>query len=427
VPRLKLTEKSIAKMPAPDPSGRQLLHWDTELRGFAILCSGVSNTRAYVCQRDLPDGRTRRVTLGKVNEVALAEARARAANMLDELRRGIDPKDKPVSEMTLRATLDAYLAARKDLRPASVDGYRRAIERYLANWLDRPLRSITPEMVEEGHRAIAAAVEMRHRTAYKAEASQPDKTKSKAAGYSGSATANASMRILRILWNFAAERTPELPANPVRRLRRQWFAEPRREGLVRTDELPAFYKAVTALPNPVARDYIALLLFTGLRRREAASLTWGDIDLGQRVIRLPATRTKAGRKLDLPMTDFVYDLLVTRRAVGDAKFVFPANSKSGHIEEPQHPLAPVRDVCSVAVSAHDLRRTFITIAESADISPLALKALVNHSLGGSDVTSGYIMMTAERLRAPAQKVADRIKQLCGITEVAGANVTRLVV
>jgi len=61
----------------------------------------------------------------------------------------------------------------------------------------------------------------------------------------------------------------------------------------------------------------------------------------------------------------------------------------------------------------DLRRTYITAAESADISPLALRALVNHSLGG-DVTSGYIVMTPERLREPAQRVCERLKVLCGI-------------
>jgi hypothetical protein len=64
MPRVKLTEKTIAKMKAPDPSGRQVLHWDTELRGFAVLCSGVSNARTYIAQRDLPNGRARRVTVG---------------------------------------------------------------------------------------------------------------------------------------------------------------------------------------------------------------------------------------------------------------------------------------------------------------------------------------------------------------------------
>jgi hypothetical protein len=34
------------------------------------------------------------------------------------------------------------------------------------------------------------------------------------------------------------------------------------------------------------------------------------------------------------------------------------------------------------------------------MSPLALKALVNHAIGG-DVTAGYFQMTTERLRAEA--------------------------
>jgi hypothetical protein len=68
-----------------------------------------------------------------------------------------------------------------------------------------------------------------------------------------------------------------------------------------------------------------------------------------------------------------------------------------------------------------LRRTYVTTAESADISPLAMKALVNHSLG-NDVTSGYVQMTTERLREPAQRVADRLCQLCGIGEPVGENV-----
>jgi integrase len=72
----------------------------------------------------------------------------------------------------------------------------------------------------------------------------------------------------------------------------------------------------------------------------------------------------------------------------------------------------VAEATGIRVSAHDLRRTYITVAESADISPLAMKALVNHSLG-NDVTSGYVVMTAERLREPAQRVADRLKTLCG--------------
>src|SRR5262245_52002692 len=307
MPRLKLTEKAIAKLKAPDPSGRQILHWDNELRGFAVLCSGVSNSRTYVVQRDLPNGRARRVTVGAVNEISLTVARARAADMLDDLRRGHDPKTSKKNAITLRATLEAYFAARKDLRPASIKGYRTVTEKYLTNWLDQPLRNINSEMVENRHRAIVAEI-------------------GRGGRYKGTTAANFAMRALRVLWNFQAERLLDLPPNPVR-LRRQWYAEPRRERIVPTDQLAKFYQAVCALANPVARDYLLFVLFTGLRRSEARSLRWEDIDLSERIIRVPAARTKSGRKLNLPMSDFVRDLLVARRALGNAGFVFPGPGK----------------------------------------------------------------------------------------------------
>jgi integrase len=137
------------------------------------------------------------------------------------------------------------------------------------------------------------------------------------------------------------------------------------------------------------------------------------------VIRLPAQRAKNNRALALPMTDFVRDLLVARRSLGNANFVFPSNGRSGHIEEARAWLEAVRAATGIEFSTHDLRRTFITVAESANISPYALKALVNHALGSS-VTESYINMTPARLREPAQRVADRLKMLCGISDPTGA-------
>jgi len=124
------------------------------------------------------------------------------------------------------------------------------------------------------------------------------------------------------------------------------------------------------------------------------------------------------------MSDYVQDLLIARRSLGDAKWVFPSSSASGHLEEPRFALDLVAEACGIRRSAHDLRRTFITVAESVDISPLALKALVNHSLG-RDVTSGYVVMTAERLREPAQRICTRIKALCGIADPTCEKVATL--
>jgi integrase len=384
MPTVKLTERAINKLRAPDPSGKQILHWDAELKGFAVLCSGTTNTKTYIVQRTLPDGRDRRVTVGAVNELSLEKATALAADMLHALRHGHDPKKK-IDNPTLRATLETYLTARRDLRPASVALYRQVVEKTLSSWLDRPLREIDGDMVENRHRAIAAAI-------------------SKGGVSDGIVTANVAMRTFRTLYNFAAERTPDLPPNPVRRLRRQWFTEPKRKRVVPEEKMAEFYNAVCDLKHPVQRDYLLMLMFTGMRRTECASLRWEDIDLAKRVFRVQAAATKTGNKLELPMSDIVHDLLVKRRALGNAGgFVFPGKSEGKFIIGTTAPLRTVAKACGVQVSAHDLRRGFITIAESTDISIMSLKALVNHTLG-SDVTEGYVQMRIKRLREPVQRV-----------------------
>ena len=90
----------------------------------------------------------------------------------------------------------------------------------------------------------------------------------------------------------------------------------------------------------------------------------------ERVIRLPAAATKAGRKLDLPMSDYIRDMLIARRALGNAGFVFPGRGASRHISDTIKPFRAIAKASGIAVSAHDLRRTFATIAENTEgISP----------------------------------------------------------
>ncbi len=66
----------------------------------------------------------------------------------------------------------------------------------------------------------------------------------------------------------------------------------------------------------------------------------------------------------------------------------------------------------ITFSCHDLRRTFITIAESLDIPHYALKRLINHTDGG-DVTAGFIVTEVERLRAPTERITDCIRERIG--------------
>jgi hypothetical protein len=60
-PKIRLNQRVVDELSAPDPSGKQKFHWD---RGFGVRCSGKTNGKSYVVQHDLPDGRARRITVG---------------------------------------------------------------------------------------------------------------------------------------------------------------------------------------------------------------------------------------------------------------------------------------------------------------------------------------------------------------------------
>lgn len=384
---MKLTQRAVERLPAPDLSGKPKIHWDDELRGFGVLVSGVTATKSFIVQHDLPGGKSRRVTIARVGMLPLPGARKQAIRALLEMQAGKDPKAGRKTGRrgapTLRKALDAYIVGSPKLRPASVRNYRGAVARWLAAWADRPLSEIGRDMVQARY---AELVEQ-----------------------SGAAAGNMAMAVLRAIWNHAADADPALPPNPVR-LGKQWREIPRRTRKVDFSAMPAFWSALQAAPNSVQRDYVTLLLFTGLRKLEAASLRWSDIDFGAGTLTIPAERTKNGVAFVLPMSDFVADLLARRRALGDlGGFVFPAASRSGHLSDIGGAFAGIERACGIRVSCHDLRRTYATIAARI-VSGYTLKRLLNHS-SRSDVTAGYVQIGADELRGDVERIAARITEL----------------
>ena len=152
------------------------------------------------------------------------------------------------------------------------------------------------------------------------------------------------------------------------------------------------------------RDYLIFLLFTGLRRTEAAKLKWEDIDFEDRTFTIH--QTKNGDPLVLPMSDYIYEMLCNRHNRHTGEYVFPGPGREGFLAEPKKAIYKVAVSSCVSFTCHDLRRTFITIAEGLDLPYYALKRLMNHRI--NDVTSGYIVMDVNRLREPTQKIADYI-------------------
>jgi hypothetical protein len=90
--KTKLTLRLI-KSVRPDPA-RDTLVWDCELIGFGLRVSR-GGVKSYVVQYRAPDGRDRRLTLGKRGSaLTLEEARKLAAKRLLEAKNDRDPAEE---------------------------------------------------------------------------------------------------------------------------------------------------------------------------------------------------------------------------------------------------------------------------------------------------------------------------------------------
>ncbi|WP_424547042.1 tyrosine-type recombinase/integrase [Shinella zoogloeoides] len=300
----------------------------------------------------------------------------------------MDPNAEKRREVAVKLTLadafDTFFAARPQLSAHTVQNYTRTAKLYLKAWRKKPINEITRQMVLKRHQELSAEI--------------------------GKTTANNVMRHLRSVYNFAAATHDEFPPNPVQILTqaRAWHREQRRQTLVTALDLPSWWKAVMAEPEH-SRDFLLMALFTGMRRGELMALRWDNVDLKARTLHLP--KTKNGDPLNLPLSTFLAELLTERFERADASpYVFPGPGKGGHLVETKKFLLRVSAGSGVSFTLHDLRRTFITIAESLDVPYYALKRLLNHRATG-DVTGGYIVVNAERLRGPVEQVAKRILEL----------------
>ncbi|MBK1726801.1 tyrosine-type recombinase/integrase [Halorhodospira neutriphila] len=395
---LKFTKTTLERI-EPPAKGRATYH-DTDTPGLSLRVTD-SGAKSFCIQRRV-NGRVKRVTIGRFPDWTVQQARKRAKTLLANMVEGTDPvaakKAEQARKVTLAEVFEEYLATRKTLKRKTVKDYRRVMDEAVPDWKGKPVAEITKDDVAQRHAHLGE----NH----------------------GPAWANLSMRTLRALFNFAKKYEDEqgrsiLPENPVERLSqtRAWYKVDRRRNLIKRHQLPDWFDAVEALDNPVARDYLLFLLFTGMRRSEAARLRWSEVDFKGQTFTV--YDTKNSEPLELPLSAPLVEILERRReAAGDHTYVFPARTGDGPIQEPKKAIEKVRKASGTEFSCHDLRRTFSTVAESVDVPHYALKRLLNHKTNSADVTGGYIVLDVERLREPMERIADYLLKAGGHKEGA---------
>ncbi len=115
------------------------------------------------------------------------------------------------------------------------------------------------------------------------------------------------------------------------------------------------------------------------------------------------------RVVQLPLADFLSNILERRSKTRTSDYVFPGKLK-GRMAEPTTLVEEVRKASGITFIPHDLRRTFATMAESLDLSWKTVKSLLNHKMD-DDVTAGCVISEAERLRSAMQRVTDTLREI----------------
>ena len=389
---MRITKSFVDKITPPPVKANgkpdQAFYRDSDISGFGLRIT-TAGAISFIVEKRI-QGKVKRITLGRYGNLTVEQARKEAMRFLGEIAIGKDPiadkKNQQIEKTTLLDAFEDYLQTRKDLKASTIHDYRLSINGAFKDWQNKPLIEISKDMVQ-----------LRHTTL----------------GERSHARANNAMRVLRAIFNHAISKYEDTKGNtvimfnPVNRLSqtRAWYKVERRRTLIKVHQLSDWFAATRQLNNETTRDYLHLVLFTGLRRSEASRLQWNDVDFKDRTLTI--NETKNHQVHVLPLSDFLYDLLTRRHENKENIFVFPSASERGYLLDPKTAIKRVSTLSGVTFTLHDLRRTFITIAESLDIPAYALKRLLNHK-DSNDVTAGYIVSNVERLREPMQRITDFI-------------------
>jgi integrase len=138
--------------------------WDTVVPGLGLRYSGRKKTWFYVfhspeCRDEKGGRRRRRLTLGDYPKLTLAEARAKAAELRDQIQRGLDPAvtRRPKAEVDLRFRalgLD-YIEFKAKPKKQRWDHDWSSLRSLLPVFGDRLAASITTDEIRQYLRATA--------------------------------------------------------------------------------------------------------------------------------------------------------------------------------------------------------------------------------------------------------------------------------
>lgn len=370
MPKKNLTQLTIDRLPTP--RGHQVTYWDTQLTGFNLRMSpGGAKTFNVVYGTD-----RKRVTIGRYPIVSLAAARKRAREIL--LQAVLHPSKH--SSPQFQAALERYLSLKQpDLRPSSFKEHKRLLETYFS-W-HMLVGDITTNDALNALDAIEAPSERAHAYA-----------------------------VLKTFFNWCVARE-YCDRNPLEKIRKPKTA-PSRERVLDEHELGRLWAATD--DQGIYNLIVRVLLLTGQRLNQIASLREEWVDYSNRVIHFPAGIMKNNHAHSLPFGPLIEFHL--RQALPVNGYLFCAPSKIGQpFSTWGKPKKRLDATCQIDPwTLHDLRRTWATISAQLDTEPHVIERVLAHTTGSiSKIAAIYNRFKyQDQMRAAVARFENHIMQLC---------------
>lgn len=359
------------------PAEGRLEVWDTRVSGLVLrLTSGGAAT--WGVRLRTRDGKRTRPSLGAWPALGLKDARKRALATIAEVQGGGDPvaaRRQAREERRAReaeATVAARLAEWQAARAARwSDRHAREVARIAE-------REIEPKLGKRALRATARA----------------DWTGLVAAKRTAApAMAAAMYRVVSAFLGHAeAEGWIETALLPRKGAQRLAPAPDARQRVLTDDELAAVWRA-SAAEAPKCRAFVRLLILTGCRREEVASIATGEVDLAAGLWRLPGERSKNGQGRELPLGPL---------ALAELRAVWPEHGEEagadwrllGRVGDPFRGFSKLKarvDRASIVAdwTWHDLRRTCRTGLARLGVDRLHAERAIGHVSGQSALERVY--------------------------------------
>jgi integrase len=376
-----LTDLLIKKLPLPEKR-REIP--DGKVPGL-FLIHQPSGTRSWAFRYHLLGGATAKLTIGPYPAVSVAAARRRAEEARGEVAAGRDPA----------SLKQASRAAAKAEREVEVDLVERVVEQFI----ERHAKPNTRDW-RETERILVREVIVRwkgRRLSHITRAHVHEML-DQIIDRGARIRANRVFAQFRKMCRWAISRGI-IDRNPCEGLSAP-SQETSRDRVLTDDEIRLVWGACERLGWPFG-PIVLLLLLTGARRDEVASMRWSEIDLAGRMWTLPKERTKNKRPHEVPLSDAVISVLrALPRIQGNDGLVFSTTGKTpvsgfsrAKTKIDAAILERLRDDAEAngrdpqAVEApphwtfHDLRRTVATNLQRLGVKLEVTESILNHVSG----------------------------------------------